>query len=206
MKLKKLFKFFYYTLVVFIGTLAFLLILSTFPIVDFRVKNVLSGSMEPAINIGSIVAIRKADEYRVGDIITFQFPREFPITHRIVDIEADNGILWFTTKGDANEEPDPRRVRQEEIMGRVLFSIPFIGYAINFTQQPLGFILIIVIPGTIIIYEEFRKIGKEIAILRLKSEKKGEEQDKQTWVKEAIDEKRDKDIQKLREEIRRLKK
>lgn len=202
-KENKIIKTIYYAFIAFIGATAILLIISTFPITgNFKVKNVLTGSMEPAISVGSIIVTKPADEYKIGDIITFQFLGEIPITHRIYNIGIDEeGISYFITKGDANEEPDERLVRKEEIIGRVLFDIPFIGYFVGFTQTRLGFILIIVIPSTIIIYEEFRKIGKEIIRLKSENDKKDKEQDKKIEENEQKDQEQDKEIEKLKQEI-----
>jgi len=61
-------------------------------------------------------------------------------------------------------------VREEEVLGRVLFSIPYLGFLVNFFQQPLGFILLIVVPATIIVSDEIRKISREI--IKLKNKKK----------------------------------
>jgi len=201
----KLFKTIYYIVVAFISIITLLLIVSVFPIANFRIKNVLSGSMEPIINKGDIVVIRSVYEYKVDDIITFQFPRELPVTHRIYNIELDNkGNSLFFTKGDVNEESDPSPVREEKIIGKVLFSIPFVGYLINSIQHPLGFILIIIIPATIILYEEFRKIRKEILNFKLKH-KKDKKQDKKIEENEEKDLKQDEEIQKLKQEIEKFK-
>ena len=183
-----------------------MLIVSVFPIEGVpRVKTVLSGSMEPEISVGSVIAVKSADQYRIGDIITFQFALNQPaITHRIYDIQVIEGTTYFITKGDANEEPDPRPVREEEVLGRVLFSVPFVGYVIAFVQTQLGFILIIVVPATIIITEEFRKIGKEIA--RLKNKKKDKEQDKKIQEIEKKDKIQDAKIKDLRQAIIEMRK
>ena len=49
-----------------------LLIFSAFPVKgNFKSLVVLSSSMEPKVKMGSVVAVRPAAEYKVGDIITF---------------------------------------------------------------------------------------------------------------------------------------
>ena len=207
MKIKiKLLKIAYYAVITFLGVIGLLLIVSVFPIEGApRVKTVLSGSMEPAISVGSIIVIRSADEYKIDDIITFQFALNQPATtHRIIDTQIIEGRTYFITQGDANEEPDPRPVREEEVLGRVLFSVPLVGYVVNFVQQPLGFILLIVIPATIIITDEFRKIGKEL--IKLKNKKKDKEQDEKIEESLEMDKQQDREIETLKQEIERLKK
>jgi hypothetical protein len=53
-------------------------------------------------------------------------------------------------------------------MGKVLFDVPFAGYAINFARKPIGFAIIIIIPALVIIGDEVKKIISEI---KKKSEK-----------------------------------
>jgi len=147
-----------------------LLIVSVLPITgNFKVKIVQSGSMQPEIKMGSVVAIKphltssgQAD-YKIGDVITFQVGRnKEPITHRIYDIKIVGGEPRYITKGDANNAPDQREISQREIIGKVLFDIPYLGYVVNFAQKPIGFSLIIIIPGAVIIFDEARKVYNEI--------------------------------------------
>ena len=160
----KIFKIIYYLVIVCIGIIAVLLVVSIFPITgNFKVMIVQSGSMQPEIKMGSIVAIKPVDDYKIGDVITFQIVRNRePITHRIYDIKVVEGEPRYITKGDANNAPDQREISQREIIGKVLFDIPYLGFVVNFAQKPLGFSLIIIIPSAIIIFDEARKIYNEI--------------------------------------------
>jgi len=162
--MKKTFKFLYYLVIVLISIVALLLIISILPITgDFKVLAVLSGSMEPAIHTGSVVVIKPAGTYKIGDIITFGKigKNQTTITHRIYDIRLQEGQPIYITKGDANNAPDIKDITQTEIQGKVLFSIPLVGYAVDFAKQPLGFLLIIIIPALAIIIDEVRKIVTE---------------------------------------------
>lgn len=120
-----------------------------------------SGSMEPSIGTGSVVVVKGAESYAVGDVITFG-PRSKtkpPTTHRILEVKEDGN---FVTKGDANEEEDIRTVSRYEVIGKVVVSIPWVGYAVAAAQKPWGFAVIVVIPAVIIIWEEIGKIRGEI--------------------------------------------
>jgi len=68
----------------------------------YSILRVVSGSMEPEINIGDYVVIKKTDNYKVGEIITFTDQNNTIVTHRIVKINNDT----ITTKGDANNTED----------------------------------------------------------------------------------------------------
>lgn len=140
-----------------------LLLLSSILPIPGGVKTfvVQSGSMEPSIGTGSVVVVKGAESYAVGDVITFG-PRSKtkpPTTHRILEVKEDGN---FVTKGDANEEEDIRTVSRYEVIGKVIVSIPWVGYAVAAAQKPWGFAVIVVIPAVIIIWEEIGKIRGEI--------------------------------------------
>lgn len=148
-----------------IAITALFLILSVVPIKGgYKTLVVLSGSMEPKIHTGSIVAIKPEKEYKIGDAITFgeNTKTKTPTTHRIFEIKESEGVKSYITKGDANNAPDQKSVSEEEILGKVLFSVPYAGYAVAAAQKPVGFLLIVVVPAVIIIYEEAQNIKKEI--------------------------------------------
>jgi len=157
-------KIIYYIFIGFLVLTALLLIVSALPVTgNIRFMVVQSGSMEPAIKMGSVVMVRPTEDYNVGDIITFQRRGEAnSTTHRIVDIRVVGGESVYTTQGDANNAPDLREFRKSEVMGKTLFSIPYFGYLVVFAQKPIGFVLIIVVPAAIIVGDEIRKIIKEI--------------------------------------------
>ncbi len=120
--------------------------------------------------------VKPVDEYKIGDVISFgEITRtKAPTTHRIYDIKVTEGIPSYITKGDANNAPDQREVSEREIIGKVLFDVPYLGYAVDFAKKPLGFALIILVPAGIIILDEMRKIGREIKRKRQKKESETE--------------------------------
>lgn len=144
---------------------AILLIFSAFPIAgNYKIFVVQSGSMAPAIKMGSLVIVKPANDYKIGDVITFgPYSRtKAPTTHRIYDIKVVNGEPRYITKGDANNAPDTREIAKRDILGKVLFSIPYLGFAVAFAKKPLGFVLIVIVPAVIIIVDEIKNIYKEI--------------------------------------------
>jgi signal peptidase len=129
---------------------------------------VLSGSMEPTIPVGGVVVIQQTDPatLHVGDIICFKLSdSQLWVTHRIVNI-TDEG---FITKGDANNVADRWVVERENVVGKVLFTIPYLAYFGSFVHTPLGFLLLIMVPATLIIIDETKNIAKN-----RKGEKGGE--------------------------------
>ncbi len=102
-------------------------------IFGYRILNVISGSMEPAIEIGSYIIIREteSEKLEVGDVITFisQEPAIYGMynTHRIYDICKDTytGETLYITKGDAYAETDAYPVAEEQIVGKLVKVLPF---------------------------------------------------------------------------------
>lgn len=143
---------------------------------NIRVFSVLSGSMEPAIKTGGVVVIRPQTDYKEGDIVTFRSEKSIKetFTHRIikVNIDPDNNQTNYNTKGDANEEQDQQATSKGRALGKVIFTLPYAGYAVSFAQTQTGLIVLIVIPATIIVYSELLNIKNEIIKLLHKNKKK----------------------------------
>jgi len=161
----EIFKTIYYIFIAFISLIALLLIISIFPITgNIKFMIVQSGSMQPAIKMGSVVMVKPANDYKVGDIITFgEITRiKSPTTHRIDDIKVVEGEVYYITKGDANNASDQKEISKKEIIGKVLIDIPYLGFAVDFAKKPMGFVLIIGIPAIVIISDEVKKIYDEI--------------------------------------------
>lgn len=142
---------------------ALLLVVQTSIIPGFEAKIVQSGSMEPAILTGSLVIVQASDSYAINDVVTFQSrSSDIPTTHRLIGDELQEGELRYETKGDANEDPDATFLRPEQIIGKVILSVPYLGYLLDFARQPLGFFLLIGIPVLLIAWEEVGVIVKEM--------------------------------------------
>ncbi len=159
---------------VIIILIAVLLIASTLPIPgNYQVRIVETGSMEPTILTGSIVVIKPVESYRIGDIITYKDKSRSnkPVTHRIHDMTLQDGNPEYITKGDANEDVDTNRLAQADIIGKVLFHIPYLGKVLAAVKTPVGFMLVIVVPGIIIIYDELKKVIEEIKKIMRKKQK-----------------------------------
>jgi signal peptidase I len=89
-------------------------------------------SMAPAFNPGGMVVTRPVEpkDIRVGDAILFREPyieEEARICHRVIDIKEIDGQLFFQTKGDANEYPDPDLVTPQNLIGKTIFYLPRVG-------------------------------------------------------------------------------
>ncbi|MGN1334481.1 MAG: signal peptidase I [Anaerovoracaceae bacterium] len=137
MKLKKAWSIFTTAIVAIVVLLAVLL--AGVRLAGFDVYTVLSGSMEPAYHVGSLIYVKDAaaEEIQVGDPITFVLNEDLVVaTHRVVEIDAEN--QYFYTKGDANDYVDGSPVHFNNLIGKPVFSIPYLGYFADYVQNPPG--------------------------------------------------------------------
>ncbi len=111
-------------------------------ILGYNYKTVLTGSMEPAIPVGSIVITKEQSSYEIEDIISFQ-EKGSVITHRIISIDRER----YITKGDANNVADTEEVQQKQILGKVILTIPLLGYLVMWLMSPFGIISLFIIIG-----------------------------------------------------------
>jgi len=121
---------------------------------------VLSDSMSPAINAGSVVVVSEvpADRIAEGDVITYVDSQSADgttrVTHRVVDVETTDGGRQFRTQGDANDDPDPQPVSSSAVIGVVGFHIPLVGYLIDFAGSTTGLISLVVVPAILLAVSE----------------------------------------------------
>ena len=121
-------------------------------LVGLRPFAVLSGSMEPAYHVGSLIYVKSCDpsEVQVGDAITFVLDADLNVaTHRVIEIDAEN--QHFYTKGDANDAPDGSPVHFNNLIGRPVFTIPRLGYFSNWITNPPGMYIAIAAAGVFLI-------------------------------------------------------
>jgi len=130
-----------------------LFILNTYPSAYYFVQG--SKSMYPTLDVGEIIFVKKEEKYNPGDIVVFYGWNKNPIAHRIVAISDGESVIkyenWnelsdkkilnlasrgeekiYITKGDNNPICDQcvlrEPVRESSIVGKMIFSIPYIGW------------------------------------------------------------------------------
>ncbi len=123
----------------------------------YRSLLVQSGSMEPTIMTGDIIVIQDHNQYNKNDVVTFKDSDRI-VTHRIIEEEGEEGSEpIFQTKGDANRSADEARIKQNDILGKVIFTIPKLGYMVAFGQSLPGLIVMVIIPATLLVVNELIK-------------------------------------------------
>ena len=129
---------------------------------DYNMYLVRSESMVPAIGMGDMVITGPMNGplgggVKEGNIITYYRGAEL-VTHRVLSVDGDA----LMTKGDAVEDADPWSVSLSDVKGVYLFRIPQLGYFSNFIRTRLGWLLLIVIPASVLVGLLFRDINKRI--------------------------------------------
>jgi signal peptidase len=143
-----------------------LIVMFLVPVGGWKALNVLTGSMRPTIQPGTLVLIHHVSlhDIKPGDIVTYETPHDFKktITHRVVSIKKVDGVNMVTVKGDANLEPDtpfPGGL----IVGRVAMIIPGAGKFIGYLHNAWGLALLVIIPGLLVIWSEIRNLKRALA-------------------------------------------
>ncbi len=103
----------------------------------FGVAVVLSGSMEPTLNVNDVIIVCESESYNIEDIVVYDNGKEL-IVHKIIEKNGDT----LTTKGDANNTSDDP-ISVKAVKGKVVFSIPYLGLAVKALRSPVGVIVIL---------------------------------------------------------------
>lgn len=175
--MKKIFKWLGNVLLVIIVILA---VLSVFSFIKSR-KNpnaapsigpykfmaVLSGSMSPTFNVYDMIVDKqvKPESLKKGDVITFWADSKTLVTHRIVDIQREDGKTAYKTRGDANNVADDKLVDPSKVEGTYIFRIPYGGLITSKLKGPIGLVIVWALFMYVIFSEFFfKKKGKKEVI------------------------------------------
>jgi len=124
-------------LVILIG---FSLLTHLAPLTGRELFVIISGSMEPAVPIGSLVVTTRTDATTIeaGDVVTIRAESGVAVTHRVLRVVDTPAGRFFETKGDANDSPDDGLVPAGAIVGAADLHVPYAGYASAFLSSGLG--------------------------------------------------------------------
>ena len=133
-----------------IGTLLIIAVIATSiplaipSLLGYEAYNVVSGSMEPELPVGSVIYVERVNPESVqsGDIIAFYVDATV-VTHRVVENRFVEGE--FITKGDANENTDFRNARYRDFIGVVKYHFPYLGNYLMIYSNPITKIYLMVL-------------------------------------------------------------
>lgn len=112
-------------------------------IMGYKVLTVLTGSMEPELNVGTLILVKETPikELKIEDIITYKTENNSSlVTHRIVEINEDGSLI---TKGDANNTEDIGEVGEEQVQGKIIFKVSRLGGIMIFLKENIVFVIIL---------------------------------------------------------------
>lgn len=115
-------------------------------VLGYSTMSVLTGSMRPYLEPGDMIVDKavNAEAVKVGDVLTYKVDNAI-ITHRVTKIVPKEGKLFFETRGDANNVEDSSLVGEDQIVGKVLFRIPYGGYIARFIRSPFGLFILVAV-------------------------------------------------------------
>lgn len=162
-KTKKIFNTIFIIIIILIILISSIILINSYThsneIPDFfgwKAFIVLSGSMEPQIQIGDIVVVKEidTDTLKKGDIIAFK-STDTIITHRIIQIINEVNQTKYITKGDNNNIQDEEYILPENVEGIYKFKISQLGNIIIFMQTSRGKIACLSIFILLLFIEQF---------------------------------------------------
>ena len=122
----------------------------------YGVSVVISGSMEPTLNVNDLIIFHEQDEYEVDDIVIYA-EKKSSVVHRLIEFKDDDKCI---TQGDANNTPD-KEIFINQIKGKVICNIPFVGFFINdVSKYVFLFVIIGLLSLSFIAEAKNRKIDK----------------------------------------------
>ena len=143
---------------------------------EYPLLAVASGSMIPTLNVGDLIVVQgglKVNDvvaaYGTGDIVVFHKPSnpDELIVHRAVEKVNDE----LRTKGDNNDHADYWTVTDDELVGKVVGNIPYLGHVPLFVHTPTGIMIILLVIVVLILLEFVIPIARE----KIKAEHPAEE-------------------------------
>jgi signal peptidase len=144
---------------------------------EMRPLVVLSESMKPSLQMGDLIIVERIspEEVEIEDVLVFRDPggrENVLITHRVIN-RTEEG---FHTKGDACEKPDPFMVKPEDVVGKPVLRIPYIGYLVGFgylrgLSRLFVFAGLVIAPSGLLIFAEVKNILADSIKLRKRRKK-----------------------------------
>ncbi len=133
---------------------------------------VASGSMVPVLQVYDVLIVQGHEPFEdieKGDIIVFNRPSDHNrvIVHRVVSVIDDDPIT-LRTKGDANPASIPGTdfpVTEEEYIGKVVYTLPQVGYVTQLLKPPINYVIIAIVIGVMIVKQITKKKKQKEPIL-----------------------------------------
>jgi len=125
---------------------------------------VASGSMIPVLEVYDVLIVQGHEPFEdieKGDIIVFNRPSDHDrvIVHRVVSV-IDDDPKTLRTKGDANPASIPGTdfpITEEEYIGKVVYTLPQVGYVTQLLKPPINYVIIAIVIGVMVVKQITKK-------------------------------------------------
>jgi len=79
---------------------------------------------------GDVIVLGRFGDSEVGDVLVYKsYTHNYPIIHRVIYInDEDNTFQFKGDNGETNKVPDSGMVEEDQLLGRALFKIPYVGW------------------------------------------------------------------------------
>jgi signal peptidase len=123
------------------------------PMLGYRPFLIRGSSMEPAIARGAIALAQEDTSHGIlpGDVVSFTESNGVVVTHRVVAVDGSGRSELLTTKGDANPAADPAPIPAARVAGRVVASVPLLGYLAAMLTTPTGILSIVLLALSLVV-------------------------------------------------------
>lgn len=146
----------------------------------FGIKNyiIISESMKPELNIGDAVIVKEVNESEIqkGDIISYR-EGERVITHRVCNITNIDGKTKYITKGDNNSIEDDTLIKIDMVEGKVIKTIPLIGYISIALKNKNVIISLVIVYGIYLLHVAATNKKKDIRDIKRREYEKFKKQE-----------------------------
>lgn len=142
--------------------IVFLILFSTLLFLGYRFLVISSNSMTPTLKVGDLIVMEKTNNVYEGDIIAFMLRNKI-VVHRIVKVDTGPLEMVYYTKGDALNTMDPWKLSRENVLGKAVFMVPYIGMPMIYMMNFFGdYITSIVATITFILALNILYVTKEL--------------------------------------------
>jgi len=105
-------------------------------------------SMQPDLNTGDLVVVRRQAQYAAGDVVAYRSGLGGALVlHRIVDTDGDR----FVVKGDNNDFIDRDRPEPSDIVGRQIMAVPGVASMVTAVGQPAAIVGLLAASGGLLV-------------------------------------------------------
>ena len=132
---------------------------------EIALYTIISPSMEPNIKVYDVVVTKKIKDFseiKEGDIITFistsTLGEGLTVTHRVKSVINTEDDIKFRTQGDNNAIPDSSLASSKNVLGKVIFKVPWVGHIQFLLQSKGGWLFALLIPAMIVVIYDVYKV------------------------------------------------